>query len=501
MSDPNNKTYLQIGYNNLLQISDSLAFPLGANDSTADTQSSSSSGQGSSGGSVETMPVKSDGAMGDVWISTFIKSTNWQPKTVGFYIDGKTGYAEFSNVYISGNALIGSGTIGGFTIGATNLSATASGNTTILSSGATAFSAGPTGSPTITIMQSGAATFTNITATGTINATGGYVGSTTALVYEAQGINVGSTGYIRGGQTSYNTGIGFWEGYDNSGTPGYKWSIGNPAGDYMYFDGTNLVLHGSASLVGTLPWSSITNDGNAPANNATVGATWGTNLVGIPDVLGVTGPEGLYLNANYMGYWDGAAWKTYMNNAGDFYLSGTLGYLQWDHGLDTLTIRGNIDASTVDGTTTIGGRLASILAGAIDSVGELITTNLNTSTKTILAGFTFNSTDYAGSLKTGNITWNSTTGAITGGSGIVINKKGIVGASSGVTTFSIDGTTGDATFKGTILAGSVIFMRTKLWWVVERYQFRLQTQKPLIQMQIKHLPIQLQTLLRFKDIQ
>lgn len=50
------------------------------------------------------------------------------------------------------------GTIGGFTIGATTLSATSGGNTTTLSSGSTAFSAGPTGSPTVTITQAGVLT-------------------------------------------------------------------------------------------------------------------------------------------------------------------------------------------------------------------------------------------------------------------------------------------------------------------------------------------------------
>lgn len=83
-----------------------------------------------------------------------------------------------------------SGTIGGWTIGATSLSAVSGGNTTILSSGATAFSAGPTGIPTVTITQagvltatgasiSGAITATSGTFTGTVNATAGKFGTST----------------------------------------------------------------------------------------------------------------------------------------------------------------------------------------------------------------------------------------------------------------------------------------------------------------------------------
>ena len=73
-------------------------------------------------GNVETMPVKDGGSFGDVWITNFIRSVNWKPKKIGFFIDGLTGKAEFSNVFISGNITALSGTIGGWTINATTLS-------------------------------------------------------------------------------------------------------------------------------------------------------------------------------------------------------------------------------------------------------------------------------------------------------------------------------------------------------------------------------------------
>ena len=69
------------------------------------------------GGSVVTVALKTEGNATDVWIQNFIRSINWKPKTVGFYIDGKTGYAEFSNIYVAGKAVITSGSIGGFDIG------------------------------------------------------------------------------------------------------------------------------------------------------------------------------------------------------------------------------------------------------------------------------------------------------------------------------------------------------------------------------------------------
>jgi len=87
-------------------------------------------------GNVETQPVKSDGAMSDVWIDNFIRSQNWKPKVLGFYIDGQTGYAEFTNVYVSGNIQALTGSIGGFVIGADYLRDT--GNSFGLSSTITA---------------------------------------------------------------------------------------------------------------------------------------------------------------------------------------------------------------------------------------------------------------------------------------------------------------------------------------------------------------------------
>jgi hypothetical protein len=85
-----------------------------------------------------------------------------------------------------------------------------------------------------------------------------------------------------------------------------------------------------------------------------------------------------------------------------------------------------------------------------DVAGETVSTTLNTQAKTILAGFTFGSSDYAGALKAGDITWNTTTGAVTGGSGVVVHKGGILGAAAGVATFTLNATTGAATFAGDV---------------------------------------------------
>lgn len=68
--------------------------------------------------------IKSGDSLNDLWIRNFIRSENWSPKKKGFSIDGLTGYAEFMNVFISGNIQALTGTIGGFTIATSTISAT-----------------------------------------------------------------------------------------------------------------------------------------------------------------------------------------------------------------------------------------------------------------------------------------------------------------------------------------------------------------------------------------
>ncbi len=91
------------------------------------------------------------------------------------------------------------------------------------------------GSATAKVLNTGVATFNSVTATGTMNATGGYIGTTTALVFESQGINTGTTGWIRGNQTDFNTGTGYFLGY-SGGT--YKFSIGDGANQSATWNGS-----------------------------------------------------------------------------------------------------------------------------------------------------------------------------------------------------------------------------------------------------------------------
>lgn len=123
------------------------------------------------------------------------------------------------------------------------------------------------------------------------------------------------------------------------------------------------------------------------------------------------------------------------------------------------------------GDLTISGTLtaASIILG--DTTGEFITAGglfaqneaaynlqqaLEVSGTTILAGVLVPTN--TGAMKTGTITWNSTTGALTGGTGIAITEWGIIGAASGSATFTIQASNGAATFAGSLSAADGTFV-------------------------------------------
>ncbi|MFA5125356.1 MAG: choice-of-anchor R domain-containing protein, partial [Patescibacteria group bacterium] len=123
---------------------------------------------------------------------------------------------------------------------------------------------------------------------------------------------------------------------------------------------------------------------------------------------------------------------------------------------DATLIKYAVATGLIDLVGTISSRSTATIAAAINSSGNLvndiINLRLDSSAKSILSDFAFASTDYSGALKCGTITWNATTGAITGGSGGVFHKGGIVFANAGVATITLDGATGNATFAGSLSA-------------------------------------------------
>jgi hypothetical protein len=109
----------------------------------------------------------------------------------------------------------------------------------------------------------------------------------------------------------------------------------------------NLYAKGNVILgpYSSIQWANVAGTGK-PADNATVGATWGSDLTGIP-IRFADAPSGagLYICSSYMGYYTGSAWTTYMDSSGNFYLGGTSGALQWNGVSLTLSTVGNLSGA------------------------------------------------------------------------------------------------------------------------------------------------------------
>ena len=93
------------------------------------------------------------------------------------------------------------------------------------------------------------------------------------LIVENRGIAIGKNGYIRGSQSDYNTGTGFFLGYSGSA---YKFSIGDTTNNYITFDGTTLTVKGTLSVSQlNIPDSTTANSMHVDSSGNT---WWGANV-------------------------------------------------------------------------------------------------------------------------------------------------------------------------------------------------------------------------------
>ena len=207
-------------------------------------------------------------------------------------------------------------------------------------------------------------------------------------------------GYYTG--SSWNTYMG------NDG----KFFLTGSTSNYLKWDGTTLNIQGAINITGTGNAATQDYAGSTASGSLTTAttrlnasssvlqsnlnassSTLQSNITGVDDKvftnalgritktpsLGST--AGLYLGSANLGYYNGTAWKTYMDNTGLFYLTGSAGgnALLWDG--TTLTIKGNLAVgSTVPNAAVTGlGSLAlkSSVSATTDvtGLGTLATKN------------------------------------------------------------------------------------------------------------------------------
>lgn len=150
----------------------------------------------------------------------------------------------------------------------------------------------------------------------------------------AGGLTLSSGGSIKGGQTAYNLGTGFFIGY-SGGT--YKFSVGNSAGQGMAWDGTSLQLRGN------LDFGYVQNGPPANADN-----TLNMFNAGFTTSGQITLTTNGHIKAGQSNYNTGTGfflgWST---NAYKFSIGNSASHgLTWDG--SALTIKGNFTAGTIN---------------------------------------------------------------------------------------------------------------------------------------------------------
>ena len=262
-------------------------------------------------------------------------------------------------------------------------------------------------------------------------------------------------GVIPSGDTEYSG------AYNNTNTNVYLDSAGKfSLGNQLSFDGSNLTVNGTINVAGgnAATNTSLTSSLSSTLSSAnSTAAGYATNAAASASASGSTNPStqaitkaaapsgaGLYLGSNYLGYYNGSGWKTYLANNGDFYLSGTSGTngLSWVASTNTLSIDGAITARSGyigngssgftinntyigNGKTTLTDANAGVYVGTdgislganstfkVDSSGNLTATSATISgTITITNPSTANNGNPVGTFSNGNALTAGTIGGV-----------------------------------------------------------------------------------------
>lgn len=238
-------------------------------------------------------------------------------------------------------------------------------------------------------------------------------------------LTVGAGGYIRGGQTDYNTGTGFFLGYSGGN---YVFSLGDPNGDKITWDGSNLHVSGGLTVsyedvTGPKPPSDATKNIIYRQNSAPTGGTYTTGDLWVDTD---SNPLTLY-------QWTGSAWAVISNNVG--LTSQLINDSGWD----------GTQAALQTGTTITGGGITLSGGGSIKG-GQ---TDYNTGTGFFL-GHSGGTYKFSIGSPTGNrMTWDGTNLTIVGGG----TFSGALSAATGTftgTLSAVTGSFGDITAGGSI---------------------------------------------------
>ena len=236
------------------------------------------------------------------------------------------------------------------------------------------------------------------------------------------GITLSGGGNIKGGQTNYNTGTGFFLGYHGSA---YKFSIGNASTKGITWDGDTLSIGGDVNIGATLASTVVSNASNALTNAATAQTTANSaataasnaqtsadakvspsqvlNHIGGTNTTTISGGKvttGQIKSGNHGGTADGSNFSTAGTSidldgggisAKNFRItSDGSAFFRGDISGASGTFSGNLSGASISGgSISIGGNFSVNTSGVLTATGANISGNL-TATGGTFGGWTIN---------------------------------------------------------------------------------------------------------------
>ena len=200
-----------------------------------------------------------------------------------------------------------------------------------------------------------------------------------------------------------------------------KFRVGTPtSGDnYIYWDGSTLNIKGAIDITGGTGATSADLDaitGSLSSSLATEisssDASLSGSLASTSDTLDgkiftdssgravrppTASSEGLYMASTNLGFYKGGEWKTYMDNQGDFFLTGSAGNkLAWNSTTGTLEIAGSINITGGNGATQ------DYVTGSVDTISGSIATDLTSVSSSISSSLSASSATLQDGLDSAN---------------------------------------------------------------------------------------------------
>ena len=205
------------------------------------------------------------------------------------------------------------------------------------------------------------------------------------------------------------------DGIYMDGTGKFRVGTATSGDNYIYWDGSTLNIKGAvditggtgvntaelnaatSSLSGSLATEISASDAALSGSIATTANTLDAKIFTDSSGRAVRPPTasatGLYLTSTNLGFYESGTWKTYMDNTGDFFLTGSAGNkLAWDAGTGTLEIKGAI--------TITGGNAATqdYVTGSVDTLSGSLATSLSSSNASLSDSLASTSSSLASNL-------------------------------------------------------------------------------------------------------